>query len=154
MISDILGKSVTIKCSLLVLTNKIELSHKMHCFAKFNGMSSTLSSLYQPKSAKMARNILLTSPNFISSCRNYDEVLSLVFSNNFKIFLSRSNFISKVYNYWCEEIIEIFCNFNWVGNIIISNYSRHITALFGFLGDFMYTLPYCCQIFFILLNIM
>ena len=29
MISDILGKSVTVKCSLLVLTNKIELPHKM-----------------------------------------------------------------------------------------------------------------------------
>ena len=85
MISDILGKSVTVKCSLLVLTNKIESSHKMPFFSKFNGMSSTFSSLYQPKSAKMARNILLTSPNFISSCRNYDEVLSLAFSNNFLV---------------------------------------------------------------------
>ena len=85
MISDILGKSVTVKCSLLVLTNKIELSHKIPCFAKFNGMSSTLSSLYQPKTAKMAWNILLTFANFISSCRNYDEVLSLAFSNNFLV---------------------------------------------------------------------
>ena len=70
-----------------------------------------------------------------------------------KRFLSRRDFLLNV----CKEIVEIFCYFNWASDsIIVSNYGRYITTLFVFSGryDFMYILPYCFEIFFIIVKMM
>ena len=107
---------------------------------------------------KIASMRLLFRIDSVRSCRSYDDVFRFwLFETICKSFLSRREFLWKVCTYWCKEIVEVFCFFNWISNgIIISNYGKCITAFLFFSGryDFTYTLSYCFGIFFILFKMM
>ena len=80
--------------------------------------------------------------NFIGSCRSYDDIFRVWFFQIIsKSFFNNRNFLLRVCTYWCKDIIELFCYFNWVSDsIIISNYGIYITVLF-FMEDMILCIP-------------
>ena len=62
--SGILFKLLAVKCYLLMLNNKIEISQKGSYLQNLINFSVPFLQTFPPKSAKVTQNVLLTFPNF------------------------------------------------------------------------------------------